>query len=467
MTLSLVAANAWHWVLQIFLLVGATGLTLGLLRAHDPRLRLRVWHGVVVVSLLLPLLQPWQAMQSLPDVVLQTEPTAAVDWPIWIAAVVMAGIAVRAGWLAAGLLKLRRLRRRADPWRPLPGWYARMAQSIGAAADVSFSHDVPSAVTFGFRRPSILVPRALGDAPDPHQRAVLAHELTHVARRDWLWVLGEEAVRTVLWCHPAIWFALGEAQLAREEVVDRRAIAATGNRGGYLEALVAAAAPAPAATLGFGPQFYRRRQLETRIRRLLQEHAMSTTRLIAMTSFLALTVPATILAGGHAFPLFAAADATAIQQVPPPPPAPPPPPPAAVPEPPQPPAAAKAGQPPPPPAPPAPPKPPKVIKKSDTTIEPTSPYPPAPPKPAKVFREGDLAGAPKLPPPPPPAPPKPAKLKVIDKADKADMSQSYPPKPPKPPMVIKKADKAGPPELPPPPPPPPPPPAKIGRGGSR
>src|SRR6185295_8426111 len=130
------------------------------------------------------------------------------------------------------------------------------------------------------RRPSILVPNALRHAPEPHQRAVLAHELHHVARRDWLWVLGEEAIRTAWWCHPAIWFALSEAQLAREEVVDRQTIAATGDRRSYLEALVAAADPAPAGALGFGPQFYRRRQLTTRIRRLLKENAMSTGRML-------------------------------------------------------------------------------------------------------------------------------------------------------------------------------------------
>ena len=57
MTMALLLANAWHWALQVFLLVGVTGLSLGLLRVQDPRIRLRVWHGIVIVSLLLPLLQ--------------------------------------------------------------------------------------------------------------------------------------------------------------------------------------------------------------------------------------------------------------------------------------------------------------------------------------------------------------------------------------------------------------------------
>jgi beta-lactamase regulating signal transducer with metallopeptidase domain len=94
------------------------------------------------------------------------------------------------------------------------------------------------------------------------------HELRHVARRDWLWVLGAEIVRTLLWWHPAIWAALAEARLAREEVVDRETAAVTG-RADYLEALVAAAEAGAAWQPGLAPQFYRRRCLQTRIRGLL------------------------------------------------------------------------------------------------------------------------------------------------------------------------------------------------------
>ena len=451
MTFALIAANAWHWVLQVFLVVGVTGLTLGLLRAHDPRLRLRVWHGVVLVCVLLPLLQSWQAPEPAANAAGPADAETAFNWPVWIAVGVVAGCAMRAGWLAAGLFKLRHLRTHSDRWYPLPEWYGSLTHAVGATADVSFSRDVDSAVTFGLRRPSILVPHALGEAPDAHQRAVLAHELTHVARRDWLWVLGEETIRTALWCHPAIWFALGEAQLAREEVVDRRAIAATGNRTSYLEALVAAAGPAPAAALGFGPQFYRRRQLQTRIRRLLQEHAMSTTRLIAMTSVLALTVPVTILAGGRAFPLIATGSAATIQQVPPPPP--PPPPPATPPVPPAPPAVQKTMPPPPPPPPPAP----KKVGKVPGGIPADAP---PPPKPAKVMEKSDKALKSEAAKEYPPAPPK-----AIKKLDKAGAPEMPPPPPRKAVKVIKKSGKGGDPEMPPPPPPPPPPPAKTGRGG--
>lgn len=423
-------------------------LALGLLRVHDPRIRLRAWHGVVIVCLLLPLLQTWQSTASPASAGDTIEPQSLADWSFWIALAILAGVALRIGWLASGLFRLRRVRLRADPWRPIPSWFGEVTKAVGASADVSVSADVESAVTFGLRRPAILVPRDLPDAPASHQRAVLAHELTHVARRDWLWVLGEETVRTMFWCHPAMWFALGEAQLAREEVVDRRAIAATGSRDGYLEALVAAAAPAPAAALGFGPQFYRRRQLEIRIRRLLKENAMSRKQLIAMAGVLAFMVPATVMAGGRAFPLVTIGDV--VQQVPPPPPPPPPP------APPAPAVKQKPAQPkePPPPPPPPPPRVPPAAK-----AERVMPPPPPPVPPAKA-----VAGtARSTPPPPPPAvPARPADATTpLPPAAASDAQPGKAPAPPPPPPAPARAAKRG---IPPPPPPPPPAPPIPGRG---
>ena len=42
--------------------------------------------------------------------------------------------------------------------------------------------------------------------------------------RDWLFTVVEELVRAVFWFHPAIWWLLGEIQLAREQAVDREVV---------------------------------------------------------------------------------------------------------------------------------------------------------------------------------------------------------------------------------------------------
>jgi hypothetical protein len=384
--LGVVLGNLGNWALQVLLLIAAAGAVLALLRVTDPRLRLYTWHGVLGAALLLPFMQRWRIETVAASPSLDAAAGAArVAWEPWLAAFVVIGIAARAGWMAAGLRQLRRLRLAATPWRPLPAWYRGFATDAGVSASLATSREIDSAVTFGFRRPAILVPGRLLEAPEPHQRAIVAHELHHVARRDWVWVLAEETLRIALWWHPAIWFALGEAQLAREEIVDRRTIAATGNRTGYLEALIAAAGPAPAGALGFGPQFYRRRHLFTRVHRLLEEATMSNVRMLAAAAALAIAVPATVLGASAAFPLTAAEREIAPQDQPPPPP--PPPPPQRV---------RRDAPPPPPPAP--------LERTSGQDAAP--PPPPPPPRPARVRMAARMMRDQPPPPPPPPPPPK-------------------------------------------------------------
>jgi bla regulator protein blaR1 len=404
-------ANAANWSAQVLVLVAVTALVLAALRVTNPSLRLRTWHGVLLVALLLPFLQPWQRVAAVTPSWAPAD-AGAIAWDRWLMAIVAGGVLVRFGWLAAGLTRLRQIRLRSRAWVPEPQWYRSTAQTVGADASLGASHDVESAVTFGVRRPVILVPHRLVDAPEPQQRAVVTHELTHVARRDWLWVLGEEGIRTALWWHPAIWFVLGSAQLAREEVVDRRTVGLIGSRTDYLEALVAAAEPAPAAALGFGPQFYRRRQLQIRIRRLLKEDAMSTQKLVACAAVLALAVPATVMAAGTAFPLVTL-ESPAVVQDPPPPPPPPPPGPARR-------TANKELPPPPPPPPPPADGVPGGVPGGVNGGVPSG---------VKGGVPGGVASD--EPPPPPPPPPAPRKVTKVKK------SMPPPPPPPPPPTIIK------------------------------
>jgi Zn-dependent protease with chaperone function len=404
-SLSLIVGNLGSWALQTLLLVAVTGAALALLRVTDPRLRLRAWHAVLGTALLLPCLQRWRidaAAAASPSV----DAAAAAGrfaWEPWLAAVVVIGIAARAGWMAAGLRQLRRLRLTATPWLPLPPWYRGLAADAGVSASLAASLEIDSAVTFGVRRPAILVPGRLLDAPEPHQRAIVAHELEHVARRDWVWVLAEESLRIAVWWHPAIWFALGEAQLAREEIVDRRTIAATGNRTGYLEALVAAADPARPGRFAFGPQFYRRRQLLTRVHRLLEEKTMSNARMLGVAAALAIVVPTTVLGATAAFPMTASRPAIAAQDQPPPPPPPPP----------KPVTSSRDEAPPPPPPPPS--------ARSSGMNDAPPPPPPPPPRPTRVRTAARQMR--EMPPPPPPPPPKPIKdkyeLVTVSKGDAA------------------------------------------------
>jgi TonB family protein len=187
-----------------------------------------------------------------------------------------AGVAARGLWLAVGVLRLRRLRRRAM-LVDSPD-YAAAQQQVGTSAAIAQVEGLPQPVTFGFRRPIVLLPETLANAPAALRRAVVTHELFHVRRGDWLSVLGEEALRTLLWFHPAILWLTSHIQLAREEMVDELTVRATGDRRAYMQALLAFA---DTGGVHPAPAFARRRQLFHRILSVSKEKAMSVPRIVA------------------------------------------------------------------------------------------------------------------------------------------------------------------------------------------
>ena len=142
--------------------------------------------------------------------------------------------------MTTGVRRLRRYRESAE-LLPLPPLLASVQARLGVQAEFRLCDDVAGAVTFGLRRPVVLLPANFLELAPAHQEAVVCHELLHVERRDWLFTILEEMVRTMLWFHPAVWWLLAQIHLAREQAVDHAVIGRTQAREEYLEALLAVA----------------------------------------------------------------------------------------------------------------------------------------------------------------------------------------------------------------------------------
>ena len=209
--LELSLGNVWAWALQVAALAGAGVLLPSLLRMTSPRARLLHLRALLLVCLALPLLQPW-VTRPVADV--SAAATAPADlplaggaedlsaeaggagpaagsglsvlaslrgWPVEsvVAGVYLAGVAARFGWLALGLISLARLRRSAVPLDPRPDAVDAAALLVGADAGFLVSPKVVRPVTFGIRRPVVLVPPGFGSFDPGQQTAVAAHELLH------------------------------------------------------------------------------------------------------------------------------------------------------------------------------------------------------------------------------------------------------------------------------------------------
>jgi TonB family protein len=147
----------------------------------------------------------------------------------------------------------------------------------------------------------ILVPARLEDLTSAARRAVICHELLHVARRDWIWLLGDEAVRTLFWFHPAMRWALRRVELCREQYVDELVVRHTDARREYMEALMTLSEPPvePVACVAFVP----RRSLHARLSRLANVRMMSPVRLVASIAALLFVVAAASIAAVSAMPI--------------------------------------------------------------------------------------------------------------------------------------------------------------------
>jgi TonB family protein len=316
--------NLVLYSLQIGLLVGVAALVPAALRLRVPRARLAYWHILLAACLLLPQLRPWRRDVVVADVQISTHilseqpgPPAprTLPWSQIALSMLAAGMVGRLAWLGAGFWKLRQYRRRARLAPP-----TEIAMPWESRAAVLLSDDITSPVTFGWRRPVVLLPARFPEFGARVQQAILCHELLHVARRDWLFTIAEELVRAVFWFHPAIWWLLGEIQLAREQAVDRETIRRTAARDEYVDALLAIAGAERQCEMGCdlapAPLFLRKRHLKQRVVSLFKEVGMSKTRLISALAGCLLTLAAACWMVTGALPLAAApqvaADAAGI-----------------------------------------------------------------------------------------------------------------------------------------------------------
>jgi TonB family protein len=280
-----------------------------------PRFRLAYWQTLLAMCLLLPAVEPWRRSA---DVNIEVTMGAArpvsprhpaVYFPPWQQALLLAlgcGCAARALWLAVGFGKLRRWRRDAQAFSPLPPRLDLWRAAVAPHADFRLSASVSGPVTFGLWRPLVVLPVHFAELPADIQEAIVCHELLHVRRHDWIVTVTEQAIRAALWFHPAVWWLIGQTQLAREQAVDSQAVALTRNRQQYLNALLAMAGNPPRLDLAPAALFLRKRHLKNRVALLLKEVTMSKRNLI---SFCATTCGILLAAGWlalHTFPLQAA-----------------------------------------------------------------------------------------------------------------------------------------------------------------
>jgi bla regulator protein blaR1 len=167
---------------------------------------------------------PELARADVPAAAVEPTPTIWDDPTPLVLLVYLGGLLMVAGRLLAGLFMLRRWTRDARDVT-CPEWLAAFDRARGdERVRLMVSDALPSPLSWGWRRPVILIDPDTLDEPEEAD-AILAHELAHVARRDWPALIATRIAAAVFWFNPLVWLLEREIVQQAEEAADCEAAA--------------------------------------------------------------------------------------------------------------------------------------------------------------------------------------------------------------------------------------------------
>ena len=270
--------SIWQCAAVAFILAGA----LALLRGSSPNVRYVASCCAMALMLLLPSATVWKFLSLTPsaqmedasevtassgEFLVETSPSGLLyEKPVtpsagslqpawnespteraarllpWLTLVWLAGVMLLSMRTLGGLVLARRMKLHGA--RPVSGlWLERAAEiarklSVSSPVKVLESSLVSVPTAVGWLRPAILLPASAFTGLTPQQlEAVLAHELAHVRRNDYLVNVLQTGVETLLFYHPAAWWVSRQIRAEREHVCDDMAVRVTGDAMTYARAL--------------------------------------------------------------------------------------------------------------------------------------------------------------------------------------------------------------------------------------
>lgn len=257
MLASFVSTLGWaliHFVWQGLIVGIIAAIALVLLRDARPQTRYAVSCAALAVCLLLPVAGVWSGIGGGATGTSAPAPEASGSAAIFTQPAIGQLASVRstlqdqlaiivALWsVVAGLLALRMALgvtwisriARARSTAGAPDWQLRLdrlAAAFGMSRKIQLrivdSFDTP--VAAGWWRPVVLVPAALiARIPTDLLEALLAHELAHIRRHDYLVNMIQSAIESLLFYHPVVWWLSRQIRIEREQIADALAATALG-----------------------------------------------------------------------------------------------------------------------------------------------------------------------------------------------------------------------------------------------
>ena len=255
MSLAIVGWTVVHSLWQWTIVAGVAALILGWLRGGRPQTRYLVGWIAVAVMMLSSVATFWTAAATfdqswrhralyafdgllmIPPLVPYGATILRVTAILWLLGMIAGVIALIADWY-----RLRRLDHFCSS--PVDATCATLAEEVQRRMNVRCSVALHCStlvvvpMVLGWRRPRILLPtRTSRMLTSDQTRAVLAHELAHVARGDLAANLAQAIADLVIFHHPGARWMSRRIRIEREYCCDDLALGVTGDAATYARAL--------------------------------------------------------------------------------------------------------------------------------------------------------------------------------------------------------------------------------------
>ena len=161
----------------------------------------------------------------------------------WLDVAWLLGVACLSTRTIGGWWLIQRLRRSSLVEAPEAVYanFVRLCERLGITQPVSLyiSQHIQGPLAIGIVRSLVILPASALMALSPEQlESVLAHELAHVRRADYLWNLIQTMVETLFFFHPAVWWLGGRLRQQRELCCDDVAVQSCADPLVYATALL-------------------------------------------------------------------------------------------------------------------------------------------------------------------------------------------------------------------------------------
>ena len=222
-------------------------------------------------------------------------------------------------WIAAGQLRLRQLARSATPV-DTPEWQSLLrisCQTLGLrrTATLLQGNESVMPVTWGWRRPVILVPAEGVNWPPERRRLVLLHELAHVKRWDCLTQTVAGVVCALFWINPLVWLAARRMCVERERACDDLVLQSDCKPSEYATELLTIARSFRPARFAAGIAMARSTYLQGRIAAMIDPRRARRLRPSAVAAIiLCMSALVACLAGTTRLPLLEPVESAALRQ---------------------------------------------------------------------------------------------------------------------------------------------------------